>query len=462
MRNPLRPSLARRVVLALLAGFLLVWATLVLFGYFTLLRQQEDDRRNFAVSPLGIRMGVALAPVEDPSQARAIVAALDRIDSAARQHMRAPFQAAIQVWDRHDRTLVYSSAPVASSILRGNPANLSQQVLNGQTYEVWEADTPRWAVLFARTPLDASWILKGLAEQTIGNILLALPCVLLPVWLVTLYGLRPLRKFSDRIAARGPEDMSPIGLTPRHAELKPLAAALDGLLTKLRRKLEAEQMFVANAAHELRTPLAVVTAQAHVLTKATDVTERVEAEQSLEAAISRSGHLVHQLLVLARMDMGHPTEPTAADLAQLVREEIAHFVPTASRRNIELTLEAPDELRLTLETHTLQSILQNLIDNAIRYGREGGKVAVELRSRSGGVVLSVADDGPGIAESDRFLIFERFYRGKNPPNAQGTGLGLAIVKQAVTRIGAELEMTGGLEGRGTCFTLEIGPCKLPG
>ena len=461
MRNPFGPSLTRRVVFALLAGFPLVWATLILSGYWIILGQQEDYRRNFADSPLGGRILEALGPVEKPGPARAISAALDRIESAARRRQRAPFQAGIQVWDRRDRTLVYSSAPLAASILRGNPADLSEQVVDGQTYQVWEVDTPSWSVLFARTHVHALSILKLLAEQTIENMLIAYPAIFLPVWLVTLYGLHPLRKFSDRIAARGPEDMSPIGLTPRHAELKLLAAALDGLLTKLRRKLEAEQVFVANAAHELRTPLAVVTAQAHVLTKATDVTERAEAEQALEAAISRSGHLVHQLLVLARMDMGRPTEPASVDLAQLVREEIAHFVPTASRRDIELTLEAPDELTLTLETQTLQSILQNLMDNAIRYGRESGKIAVDLRSRSGGVVLSVADDGPGIAESDRFLIFERFYRGKSPPDVQGTGLGLAIVKQAVTRIGAKLEMTGGLEGRGTCFTLEIGHCKLP-
>jgi signal transduction histidine kinase len=249
--------------------------------------------------------------------------------------------------------------------------------------------------------------------------------------------------------------MSRVGVHPKHDELKPMVAALDGLLAKLRRKIESEQAFAADAAHELRTPLAVITAQAHVLAKATDEQQRADAELRLEAAISRGSHLVHQLLALARMETERGREPAVVDLAQLVRKEIADFVPAALARNIEIALESPDRLLLPLEVPPFESVLQNLIDNAIRYGSEGGRIVVELRSLHGATTLSVADDGPGIADSDRLRIFDRFYRGAQRNDAPGTGLGLTIVKQAAARLGGEVQITSGLDGLGCCFTVGI-------
>jgi two-component system sensor histidine kinase QseC len=143
------------------------------------------------------------------------------------------------------------------------------------------------------------------------------------------------------------------------------------------------------------------------------------------------------------------------DLAQLVRKEIADFVPAALARNIEIALESPDRLLLPLEVPPFESVLQNLIDNAIRYGREGGRIVVELRSLHGATTLSVADDGPGIAESDRLRIFDRFYRGTQRNDARGTGLGLTIVRQAAARLGGEVQITSGLDGLGCCFTVGI-------
>jgi signal transduction histidine kinase len=268
-------------------------------------------------------------------------------------------------------------------------------------------------------------------------------------------GLRPLRRLSEQIAAREPEDISPVGIDPRHAELKPLIRSLDDLLAKLRHKIESERVFVANAAHELRTPRAVITAQAHVLAKATTEAERVDAERRLDGAIARSSHLIHQLLVLARMEMELHAEPVTLDLAQLVRAELAHFAPVAFARNIEISLEAPDRLMLQWEVHSIQSVVQNLIDNAIRYGRDGGKIVVEVQPLIGAVRLSVIDDGPGIAESDRMRIFDRFYRGTQRDAVSGTGLGLTIVKQAAARMGGGVQLGDGLDGHGCSFTLVI-------
>jgi len=457
MKNLFRASLARRIVVAMFIGVLLVWPTLIIVDYREILREQKQDRRNYGATIDGSQMLVAFATVEDPVQAQVIAEALDRMTSRSRQRQHVPITAGMQVWDRRDGHLVYASPTVVGVDLRGEPAFRNDRVLHGVAYQVFEADSPRWSVFWARTALDASWILKILSGQVIGNIVIAMPCLLLPVLFVVLQGLRPLRRFSDRIAARGPDDMSPIGVIPKHAELKPLAVALDDLLAKLRRKIEAEQAFVASAAHELRTPLAVVTAQAYVLAKATKVEERDEALRHMEGATSRASHLIHQLLLLASMDMQRPSRCTTVDLAQLVRQTIAYFVPSASTRNIELAVEAPERVMLTLEVESFHSVLQNLVDNAIRYGRESGRVIVELFPRADAVMLSVADDGPGIAPEERSRVFDRFYRAERTADVPGTGLGLAIAKQAAARMGGALQMAPGLEGRGIGFTLQISP-----
>jgi len=172
----------------------------------------------------------------------------------------------------------------------------------------------------------------------------------------------------------------------------------------------------------------------------------------MDHAIARSSHLVQQLLALAHIDVLRPLSASEVDVAQLARKEMTLLAPAAADRDIELSLEAPDSLKLQLEPQALQSVLHNLLDNAIRYGREGGRVVVELTDLAGGLVLSVADDGPGIAPEDRDLVFDRFYRGAGH-DATGSGLGLAIVKEAAMRLGGGVRLTTGLEGNGCGFTV---------
>jgi two-component system sensor histidine kinase QseC len=459
MKKLLRPTLARRVLLALLASFPLVWLTLTARYLFILWQQQEHDRKDFASSWVGLQLRDVLTPVEEPAEVQVVGATIDRLNNGFMRRDNAPGILVIQIRDRREHRLVFSSPAVAHEVLYGSPATRTREVVHGQTLQVFEVDTPRWSVLWARSLIDVPWVVRVLGNDLLPNMVIAFACLLLLAWLAVSHGLRPLRQFSKTIAARGPDDLSAVGMDPKHAELRPVVAALDDLLSKLRRKIESEQVFVANAAHELRTPLAVITAQAYVLSKTTEEPQRADAQFRLEAAIARASHLVHQLLALARMEMARRPELTVVDLAQLVRQEIADFIPAALVRNIEIALEAPDKLVLPLEVHAFQSVLQNLLDNAIRYGRQGGRIVVELRSQDGGLMLSVADDGPGIADDDRSRVFDRFYRGAQREDAPGTGLGLTIVKQAAARWGAEVQITQGLDGLGCCFTMR---CRLGG
>jgi two-component system sensor histidine kinase QseC len=434
----------------------------VLIAYeYAEVRLQEDA--NPALERATAQVADILSAVDDPAEARTIVAAIDRSIGTARQRLHVPGAALFQVRDRRDRHLVFLSPAAAGATLLGDPSRQTKQVLHGQTYQVVQCDTPRWSASLAQPRIQSAWLLRSLSGDLTKYMLIAFPFALLPIWLAVTQGLRPLRRLSERIASRSSDDLAPVGIDPKYAELKPLVAAIDGLLAQMLRKIGSEQALVANAAHELRTPLAVISAQAHVLAKASNDQERSEAEQRMDVAISRTSHLVHQLLVLARMETEGRQGLNAVDLAQLARQELGYFVPVAMARNIEISLEAPEQLILPLEVHAFQSVLQNLIDNAVRYGRDGGRIVVELWFvclGAGILMLSVSDDGLGIAESDRSRIFDRFYRGPKQ-DATGAGLGLTIVKQATARMGGEVRITSGLDGRGCRFDVHIPAAPMP-
>jgi two-component system sensor histidine kinase QseC len=239
-----------------------------------------------------------------------------------------------------------------------------------------------------------------------------------------------------------------------HAELTPLTSSIDRLLAQLRSKMETERGFVQDAAHELRTPLAVISAQAHVLATAPAGEQRAGAERDMDRAIGRASRLIRQLLALAQADSAPAAAATATDVAQLVRQELASLAPAAMRAGVDLSLESPDTLVHHVDVHALQSILQNLVSNAVEYVGSGGQVLVDLRARAGALALTVSDDGPGIAPEDHAHIFERFRRGAGQ-QAVGSGLGLAIVRQAAARMNGVVRLTPGLGGKGCGFVVNL-------
>lgn len=455
MKKLFRPTLTRRVLLALVSAFCVAWVVLIAFQYVEV-RNREDQSPD--LQEAATQLADMLSTINDPAEVRTIVGAIDRAIRNARQRLHIPGTAVLQVWDRSDSHTEFTSSPGVHVSLPTIPGLQTRQVDRGRIYEVIRFDTPRWSVVVAQTRLESDWVLKSLGGDLTKYMLIAFPFMLLPMWLAIRQGLRPLRELSGRIASRSSEDLTPVGVDPKYAELSPLVAALDGLLAQLLHKVRGEQNFVANAAHELRTPLAVISAQAHVLVKGQTEHERLEAQRPLSAAIARASHLVHQLLVLARLEMAHSAPaPTTTDVVQWAREEIASFVSAAMARNMEISLEAPECLTVSLDFHALQSVLQNLVDNAIRYGYENGRIVVELtllRLSRDTLALTVADDGPGIEECDRSRVFDRFYRGRHT-DARGAGLGLTIVKQAAARMGGIVQITSGLDSRGSRFEVHI-------
>jgi len=452
MKALLQPTLVRRVVLALLAAFFVVWLVLLGFEYW---RAVERESGGKGLRDLVDGLAAELRPIEDAAEARAIVAATANQINHNYVVNRVPCRMLMQLRDASGATL-FLSPEAGGQALQATGPGVSESRIDGRLYRAVGGASGRWSVVVAvQRPADL-WLLGVLGRDLTLDMLIAFPFVLLPLWFAVAQGLRPLRRLSERIAARGSDDLAPLGLDPKYRELAPLVGALDGLLGRLRGKVEREHAFVQDAAHELRTPMAVISAQAHVLAMARTAAEREEAERRLDQAIARASHLVEQLLQLARAS-GERAQPMApVDVAQLVRLALAERAPEAIARDIDLGLDAPDVLTRALDRHALQSILHNLLGNAMRYVPAGGQVRVELGAAAEELSLSVADDGPGIAEAERALVFERFYRGAGQDVA-GSGLGLAIVRQAAAQLGGGVELQTGLAGRGCRFVV-----RLPG
>ncbi|MEO8022010.1 HAMP domain-containing sensor histidine kinase [Polaromonas sp.] len=449
------PTLARRSVLMVMLAFVLVWA--VLLGYIYI-QAKQTIANNSGFQKFGNALTLALTDVDDRAQATSVVAATAVWVNIRRREIGVlPGRMLFELLDRNGQR-IYASAALETQTLDRRQAQLAEQVLHGEIYRVYQGDTPRWKLRIAEPKRSDADLLAYNGRFILPYLLLALPFVLLPVSLSVRHGLRPLKELAARISRRNANDLDPVDFKARHRELKPLVHALDAMLIQLRQKVERERAFVHDAAHEIRTPMAVIAAQAHALSGATNSQDREHAQAHLEQAIARASHLTQQLLELASLDDAQRAAPRQVDAAQLVRQIIAQAAPQAMKRSIDLALDAPDSLTARIDVPAFQSIVENLLNNALRYVQGGAQVAVTLKDCDDGdvssLMLSVEDDGPGIAAADRQLVFERFYRAVNP-ETPGSGLGLAIVKQAVTRMGGSVLVSTGLKDQGAGFHVSL-------
>ncbi len=288
----------------------------------------------------------------------------------------------------------------------------------------------------------------AIALRTVLPVLVLLPVLGVLIWLIVGRGLLPVRRVAEEVAARRPGALAPLAVTGLPDEIRPLVAALNDLLARLARALESERNFIADAAHEMRTPLTAL--QLHVqLAERAESPEQVRAELGpLRAGLARVAHLVEQLLALARAE---PEVPASAmrevDLLELARAVIVANTARALERQLDLGLVAETSLRVEGDPEALDTLLTNLVDNALRYTPAGGRIDVELIKQDGVAELAVTDTGPGIPEAERERVFARFYRGDST-HSPGSGLGLAIVRNIAARHGATVVLETPATGAG--------------
>lgn len=298
-------------------------------------------------------------------------------------------------------------------------------------------------------------------DELIGHIawrllfpaLFGLPLIGLWVWLATRQGLSSLDGIARQIASRAPQQLQ--ALTPASApeEIRPMLEALNGLFQRVDTALEAERRFTADAAHELRTPLAALQAQLQVAQRARDSDERDRSLQQLQNGLTRASHLVDQMLQLARLDpeSGLP-DPQPVDLAAQAEAVCADLGPAILGKNIDFDLDAGPGCTVIGQTEWLRVLIRNLVDNAVRYTPEGGRVRVALADSDGRCELTVSDSGPGIPAAERESVLRRFHR-LDQGGQPGSGLGLAIVARIAELHGARLELAETENGCGLKATV---------
>ncbi|KFI06941.1 ATP-binding protein [Massilia sp. BSC265] len=331
---------------------------------------------------------------------------------------------------------------------------------NGTVYRVFSIQSENQTVQVAQDLAVRRNMAGNLALRTLGPIAVMMPILMLVVWWVVSGSLDPVARVRSQVASRQADDLSPVSEAGLPDEVRPLVQELNLLFGRVQTAFDAQQTFVADAAHELRTPLAALRLQAQSLDRADTPEARKLAVSRLTAGIDRATRLVEQLLVLARQEAtaAAGTVSRPVDLADLARRTVADLAGVAAAKGVDVGIHHADPATVEGHPDALHILLRNLVDNAIKYTPAGGTADISVRTDSGKegctVTVTVEDSGPGIPPEERERVFDRFYRVAGS-EAAGSGLGLAIIKAIAERHGATLalgqsERLGGLSAT-VCF-----------
>ncbi len=359
----------------------------------------------------------------------------------------------VQIWDR-SRGLLYVSQR-QRELPFATQAGFTDLAWRDESWRLFALHTGDRIVQVAQ-PLGVRLRMSAdIALHNLAPFLLLLPGMGIVVWFGVGTGLRPLYRITADIQRRRPGALEPVPAERLPAEITPLVHALNDLLARLAQTLDNQRQFIADAAHELRTPLTAVRLQAELARQATADKERAVALQDLDAGLERATHLVEQLLAMARLD-AHPTvgrlEPV--DLLALARTVVTAQAAIADARGLDLGLLPSESVAITGDPVELRTLLDNLVDNALRYTPDGGRVDVGVQRTEAEAVLAVRDNGPGIPPAERERVFDRFYRG-GATATPGSGLGLAIVKRIADRHQARVCLNEPEDGQGLRITVHF-------
>ena len=345
----------------------------------------------------------------------------------------------IQIW-RADGVMLYRS-PQGRLLPPQTVIGFSDTVAGGEPYRIYALRTATQVVQVAQQTEARGRMAGQLALRAVLPVALLAPVLMLIVWWVVGRAIGPIERVRRQVAARRPDDLAPLPTAGLPAEVRPLVGEMNGLLTRLSAAWDALTHFTADAAHELRSPLAALRLQAQSLQRAPDDATRAIASERLLAGIDRATRLVEQLLALARQEgAGEGAELVSLDLTALARNALADAEPEATRHAIAVTLDAPTaHVVLRADEAALAVLLRNLLGNALRHTPPGGQVRVGVREEASVIDLTVEDSGPGIAPDERARVLDRFYRVPGTPG-HGSGLGLAIVRAIAERHGAALTL----------------------
>jgi two-component system sensor histidine kinase QseC len=271
-------------------------------------------------------------------------------------------------------------------------------------------------------------ILRAVLRSTLWPMVIALPVLALACWWAIYGGMAPLRRLGRTLAERQPDALLPVTVQDAPSEMLPLVEALNGLFKRIADLLEAERRFTADAAHELRTPLAAIRAQAQVAMGEADARSRRHALEATLQGCDRAAHLIDQLLTLSRLESGAAPTMETLDLGALVRQVVSEVAPLAIAREQRIELDAAEGCRVQGDALLLAVLVRNLVDNAIRYSPPQAQVRLSIAGSADRVLLKIEDSGPGMAPQDAQRLGERFFRVVGSGQS-GSGLGWSIVQR---------------------------------
>ncbi|MGZ5035462.1 MAG: ATP-binding protein [Usitatibacter sp.] len=360
----------------------------------------------------------------------------------------------IDVWSA-DGQLVYESHPsiVVPPAERPGFSDVKTKIGTWRVFSTWHQGL---TIQVAQYRLAREVLALNAAWRTLAPFLLALPVMGWLIWHLVGREVKVLETTAQAVAKRTPESRDPIECEAVPEEVQPLVDALNGLMGRLGGALAQQRQFIADAAHELRTPLTALRLQLQLAERARDDAERAKAHAMLHDGIMRATHVVEQLLTLARAD----PEATAAgrgevDLAELAQGVVLSHEAEAEEKGVTLAENSAGPVVVEGDRNALRTMMDNLVDNAVRYAG-AGTVTVGARREEGKAVFEVEDSGPGIPAGERERVFARFYRGESSAEG-GSGLGLAIVRRIVERHGGKVELLDRAGGTGLRVRVTLSP-----
>lgn len=319
------------------------------------------------------------------------------------------------------------------------------------------SDGSRFAVAQSTGVRDE--IASDMALRTVLPIAALIPCLMLVIAFVIARSLRPMVRLADELDARPADDMTALPLHDLPSELNPFVSSINGLLRRVYDMMEQQRRFIADAAHELRTPLTALSLQAENLDHVELPPAARERLALLRQGMRRSKHLLEQLLALARHDAAPPDRAQwdVVELDHVAKGVIADLLREAISRGVDLGFERAEPVPVRGEPVMIAAMIRNLIDNALRFTPEGGRIDVAIYRDAAVAVLQIEDNGPGVSPDEIGRIFEPFFRGQRP-EGDGVGLGLSIVKRIVDRLDGTIEAVNVTEAGRTGLRVVV---KLP-
>jgi len=436
-----RASLKQRLLALVLAAITLVWLGAAAFTYLDA-REEFDE-----VLDAHLAQAASLLVVQASHD-------LDELETehAPLLHKYAR-RVAFQIWDR-ERQLRLHSANAPQQPLANRERGFSDNVIDGHRWRVFSTrdESGEYLIHVAERTEVRDELARDIAGSLLRPLWFSLPLLALLLWIAVLRGLRPLDRLAREVGQREPDNLAALNATSAPREAVPLIERLNRLFVRIDASMQKERRFTADAAHELRTPVAAIKAQAQVARAATAEAERIHALDNAILGCDRAAHLIEQLLTLARVDTLDRGVTEPCQLRDIAAETIAALAPAALEKGVRLELLAGNNAEVRGNPGLLRVLLRNLLDNAVKHTPPGTSVQVDITHEPGTACLSVSDNGPGIPEQERAKVLERFYRPLGM-QASGSGLGLSIVKRIAEVHDATLQIQPVNEGRGLRVTV---------